>query len=163
MSKDEMNIADDFVEIDNPVSEAERKADEQEKKQLEQQKEAIEAIKRFTDDEDEDEFGRVSFKTIMGGDILQSKFFLNQVIFIIFCVILLLLYTGNRYSSLQDIIRIDSLNAQFTKIHYEVLTQSSHLLNKQRQSNVEAKLLQVGDTAMTNNNTPPFALPHKEE
>ena len=159
MSKDEYKIDDDFVEIDNPESEAE----EQERKERIEQKEAIEAIKRFTDDEDEDEFGRVSFKTVMGGDILQSKFFLNQVIFIIFCVILLLLYTGNRYSSLQDIIRIDSLNAQFTKIHYEVLTQSSKLLNQQRQSNVEAKLLQVGDTTMINNSTPPFALPGKKE
>lgn len=158
MSKDEYKI-DDFVEIENPESEVE----EQERKERKEQKEAIEAIKRFTDDEDEDEFGRVSFKTVMGGDILQSKFFLNQVIFIIFCVILLLLYTGNRYSSLQDIIRIDSLNAKFTKIHYEVLTQSSKLLNKQRQSNVEAKLLQVGDTTMINNNTPPFALPTKKE
>ena len=99
----------------------------------------------------------------MGGDILQSKFFRNQVIFIIFCVALLLLYTANRYSSLQDIIKIDSLQTRFEKVHYEVLTQSSELLNKERQSNVEKRLLEIGDTMMLNNNTPPFALPQKEE
>ena len=87
----------------------------------------------------------------------------NQVIFIIFCVALLLLYTANRYSSLQDIIKIDSLQTRFEKVHYEVLTQSSELLNKERQSNVEKRLLEIGDTMMLNNNTPPFALPQKEE
>ena len=166
---EDTNTTDGFVEI-NDVDEDEVTAIdpeevEKDERRKEERKEAIEAIKRFADDEgeDEDEFGSVSFKTIMGGDILQSKFFRNQVIFIIFCVALLLLYTANRYSSLQDIIKIDSLQTRFEKVHYEVLTQSSELLNKERQSNVEKRLLEIGDTMTLNNNTPPFALPQKEE
>ena len=148
---EDTNTTDGFVEI-NDVDEDEVTAIdpeevEKDERRKEERKEAIEAIKRFADDEgeDEDEFGSVSFKTIMGGDILQSKFFRNQFIFIIFCVALLLLYT------------------RFEKVHYEVLTQSSELLNKERQSNVEKRLLEIGDTMMLNNNTPPFALPQKEE
>ena len=70
----------------------------------------------------------------------------------------MLLYTGNRYGSLQDIITIDSLTRQLNKVHYEVLTQSSDLINLSRQSNIERKLYDMGDTMMLKNNTPPFAI-----
>ena len=93
----------------------------------------------------------------------MSKFFLNQVIFIIFCVILLLLYTGNRYSSLQDIIKIDSLNVEYERKSSKVLSQASKLLNKRRQSSVEQKLIAAGDTTMLSNNLPPFALPKQQD
>ena len=68
-----------------------------------------EAIKRYVEDEeDEDEFGEISLKSILGGDILQSKFFVRQVIFVLFVVALMLAYTANRYNSQQEIITIDT-------------------------------------------------------
>jgi hypothetical protein len=75
----------------------------------------------------------------------------------------LLLYTGNRYGSLQDIIKIDSLNIEYERKNSKVLSQASKLLNKQRQSSVEKKLYAAGDTTMLNNNLPPFALPKQKE
>ena len=155
------NIDDDFVEI---ISDDEETKDEsvEEQQKEEERKEGIEAIKRFADDEGDDD-EKISFRKIMGGDILLSKFFLNQVLFIVFCVVLLLLYTGNRYGSLQDIIRIDSLSVQYDRKHSKTLAQSSKLLNKKRQSSVEKKLLEAGDTTMLNNNLPPFALPRKRD
>ena len=148
-----------FVEIAN---------DEEENIELqEEKKEGVEAIRRFTNDEDEDEddSGHVSIRNIIGGDILSSKMVVRQLVFIAFCIVLMLIYTANRYSSLQDIIQIDSLRVRLTKVHYEVLTQSSELLNQSRQSNIEKKLDQMGDTMMLNNNTPPFSLDqmNKEE
>ena len=153
-------INDDFVEIiddDATVDEI----DESQQKE-EERKEGLEAIRRYADDEDEGD-EKLSFRKIMGGDILLSKFFLNQVIFIVFCVVLLLFYTGNRYSSLQDIIEIDNLSEQYQRKHSQTLTQSSKLLNKQRQSSVEKRLYAAGDTTMLNNNLPPFALPKQQE
>ena len=148
-----------FVEIAN---------DEEENNELqEEKKEGVEAIRRFTNDEgeDEDDSGHVSIRNIIGGDILSSKMVVRQLVFIAFCIVLMLIYTANRYSSLQDIIQIDSLRVRLTKVHYEVLTQSSELLNQSRQSNIEKKLEQMGDTMMLNNNTPPFSLDqmNKEE
>jgi hypothetical protein len=114
------------------------------------------------EDDEDDEFEQISFRNIIGGDILQSKFFLSKVMFIIFCVVLMLIYTGNRYGSLQDIITLDSLKQELRDVHYEVLTQSSDLITLSRQSNIETKLAEQGDSAMLNNNTPPFALPEEE-
>lgn len=117
-----------------------------------------EAIKRYVEDEEEDEFGDVSFKSIMGGDILKSRFFQRQVMFILFVVVLMLVYTGNRYSSQQDIIVIDSLKVQLQKERYNVLTQSSELLNLTRQSNIEKALRENGDSALANPVTPPYEI-----
>ena len=157
---DKNNINDDFVEIideDATVDETDESLQKEEER-----KEGMEAIRRFADDEGEGD-EKLSFRKIMGGDILLSKFFLNQVIFIVFCVALLLFYTGNRYSSLQDIIEIDNLSEQYQRKHSQTLTQSSKLLNKQRQSSVEKRLYAAGDTTMLNNNLPPFALPKQQE
>jgi hypothetical protein len=157
---DKNNINDDFVEIIDEDATVEE-TDESLQKE-EERKEGMEAIRRFADDEGEGD-EKLSFRKIMGGDILLSKFFLNQVIFIVFCVALLLFYTGNRYSSLQDIIEIDNLSEQYQRKHSQTLTQSSKLLNKQRQSSVEKRLYAAGDTTMLNNNLPPFALPKQQE
>ena len=116
-----------------------------------------EAIKRYVEDEeDEDEFGGISLKSILGGDILQSKFFVRQVIFVLFVVALMLAYTANRYNSQQEIITIDSLKLKLQEERYNVLTQSSELLNLSRQSNIEVKLKENGDSALVNPTTPPL-------
>ncbi len=116
-----------------------------------------EAIKRYVEDEeDEDEFGEISLKSILGGDILQSRFFLRQVVFVLFVVMLMLTYTANRYNSQQEIITIDSLKLKLQEERYNVLTQSGELLNLSRQSNIEQKLKENGDSALVNPTTPPF-------
>lgn len=116
-----------------------------------------EAIKRYVEDEeDEDEFGEISLKSILGGDILQSRFFLRQVVFVLFVVMLMLTYTANRYNSQQEIITIDSLKLKLQEERYNVLTQSGELLNLSRQSNIELKLKENGDSALVNPTTPPF-------
>lgn len=125
-------------------------------------REAMDAIKRFTDEDsdadDEDDLGNISVKSILGGDILQSRFFLKQVLFIFFVVLLMLVYTGNRYASQHDIIAIDSLKVQLQQDRYNVLTQLSELLNLSRQSNVEQRLRQLGDSTLLNPGSPPYEI-----
>lgn len=142
--------------------------DEQKKEEQEivEQEEAIEAIKKFTDkdeDEDEDGIGEISLKSIIGGDILQSRFMLHQVVFFMFLVILSLIYTGNRYASQQDALLIDSLKIQLQEERYKVLTIESELLNASRQSEIVKKLKENGDSSLLHTTTPPFAIKmHKE-
>ena len=129
----------------------------QEKEEEELAASEKEAIKRYVEDEeDEDEFGEISLKSILGGDILQSRFFLRQVAFVMFVVVLMLFYTANRYNSQQEIITIDSLKLKLQEERYNVLTQSGELLNLSRQSNIELKLKENGDSALVNPTTPPF-------
>ena len=142
MKKEEIHIDEDIL---------------QEKEEEELAASEKEAIKRYVEDEeDEDEFGEISLKSILGGDILQSRFFLRQVAFVIFVVALMLFYTANRYNSQQEIITIDSLKLKLQEERYNVLTQSGELLNLSRQSNIELKLKENGDSALVNPTTPPF-------
>lgn len=123
-----------------------------------EEQEISDAVERYVEDVDEDDLGEISFKTILGGDLLQSRFFRKQVMFIVFVAALMLLYTGNRYSSQQDIIVIDSLKVRLQQERYNVLTQSSELLNLSRQSNIEHQLRLFGDSALANPTTPPYEI-----
>ena len=128
--------------------------------------EAIKAIKKYTDSDSEDianEVGEISWKTILGGDILQSRFVLKQVGLCMFIVLLLLLYTGNRYSSQKDILLIDSLKQELQDQQYNVLTLKSELLNLSRQSKIEDLLKSQGDSLISNPAAPPFGLDDSEE
>ena len=120
-------------------------------------KEAMEAMRKFTA-EDEDEMGEISIKSILGGDFLMSKFVIKQIMYVIFCVALMILYTANRYDSQQDAILIDSLRNHLQDVKYNVLTQSSELMNLVRQSNVEKKLRTTDDSLLHNSITPPFLI-----
>ena len=131
--------------------------EEQDGEQKKEEEEAIEAIRKFTN-EDDDELNELSIKSILGGDFLMSKFMIKQIMFVIFCVALMLIYTGNRYDSQQDAVLIDSLRGRLQDVKYNVLTQSSELMNLTRQSNVEKRLRQTPDSLLHNSITPPYLI-----
>ena len=136
---------------------------EAERKDRKEQEEAIKAIKQFTDqDEDEDSLGDITFKSILGGDILQSRFMLKQVVFFMFLVLLAILYTGNRYASQQDVLLIDSLKVKLQEERYKVLTIESELLNASRQSEIVQTLKANGDSTLLHSTTPPFAIKQED-
>lgn len=139
---------------------------EQDEETTSEEQDTRDAIERFTNDEDEDEddVGHISIRTIIGGDILQTPFFLRQVLFIFFVMVLMLIYTGNRYAGQQDLIVIDSLQTKLQEMRYSVLTQSSDLMNLTRQSKVEERLRQIGDTSLLSEQAqrPPYEIRMKE-
>ena len=53
---------------------------------------------------------------------------------------------------------IDSLRNHLQDVKYNVLTQSSELMNLVRQSNVEKKLRTTDDSLLHNSITPPFLI-----
>jgi hypothetical protein len=75
-----------------------------------------------------------------------------------FLVVLAIIYTGNRYSSQQDALLIDSLKAELQEEHYRVLTIESELLNASRQSEIVNLLKHNGDSLLLHSTTPPFIL-----
>jgi len=158
-----MKKKDDTAENETPLQEEQdvRQREETLQEDTSRQEDALketsldDVAKRYVDD---DEFGEISLKSFLGGDLLGSRFFRRQVIFILFVAMLMLLYTGNRYSAQQEIITIDSLKVQLQKERYNVLTQSSELLNLSRQSNIERALRANGDSAIMNPTTPPYEI-----
>ena len=123
--------------------------------EAEEHQETMNAINQYVDEE---AMGDLSFKAILGGDILGSKFFLKQILFVMFCVVLMLTYTANRYSSQQDAILIDELRNELRDVKYNVMTQSSELMNFTRQSNIEKLLKQTNDSTLQNPTTPPYLI-----
>ena len=123
---------------------------------------AIEAMRKYAD-EDDDDMGEFSFKSILGGDFLRSKFVIKQIVFMMFCVVLMIGYTANRYDSQQDVILIDSLRTELQNVKYNVLTQSSELMNLIRQSNIEKRLRETSDSLLRNSITPPYLIRVSEE
>lgn len=145
----------------NMLEEQDIELTQDEAEEIEEQQKAIEAIKKFTEadeDEDEDSLGEITLKSIIGGDILQSRFMLHQVVFFMFLVVLAIIYTGNRYSSQQDALLIDSLKMELQEEHYRVLTIESDLLNASRQSEIVKRLKQNGDSLLLHSTTPPFII-----
>lgn len=156
MRKDkDIKQEEELSDIELTSEELREKAEEE--KEISEQNEAIEVLKKFTD-EDDDDMGEISLRSILGGDILQSRFIMKQVLFIMFCVVLMLFYTGNRYASQQDAITIDSLRTTLQEVKFNVLTQSSELMNTMRQSNIERNLRNTKDSVLQNPITPPYLI-----
>lgn len=151
-----VNQQEELTETTPPESLGE----ETKKKQKNDDAETLAAIKKFTD---EDDMGEISFKSIIGGDFLMSKFVMKQVLFVMFCVALMIIYTGNRYDSQQDAILIDSLRNHLQEVKYNVLTQSGELMNMTRQSNIERRLSETKDSMLRNPITPPFLIMVKND
>lgn len=151
--KDEIQ---DVEQVEQEVAE-EASGLAQAEQELKDEKEAIETLKKFTD-EDDDDMGELSLRAILGGDILQSRFIMKQVMFIMFCVLLMLVYTGNRYASQQDSITVDSLRQKLQEVKYQVLTQSSELMNCSRQSNIERNLRSTKDSVLETPIIPPYLI-----
>ena len=156
MEKKEPHIEDEIIghEIADETTQENQSAIREEQEKAE----AIEVLKKITDEENDDEMGEISFKTIFGGDILQSRLLLKQIIWFMFVVVLMIIYTANRYSAQQDTLNIAELREKLQEVKYNVLTQSSDLMNLTRQSNVEKYLKQTNDSTLLNPTSPPFLI-----
>ena len=156
MEKKEPHIEDEITghEIADETTQENQSAIREEQEKAE----AIEVLKKITDEENDDEMGEISFKTIFGGDILQSRLLLKQIIWFMFVVVLMIIYTANRYSAQQDTLNIAELREKLQEVKYNVLTQSSDLMNLTRQSNVEKYLKQTNDSTLLNPTSPPFLI-----
>jgi hypothetical protein len=156
MEKKEPHIEDEI--IGHGIADETTQENQSAIREEQEKAEAIEVLKKITDEENDDEMGEISFKTIFGGDILQSRLLLKQIIWFMFVVVLMIIYTANRYSAQQDTLNIAELREKLQEVKYNVLTQSSDLMNLTRQSNVEKYLKQTNDSTLLNPTSPPFLI-----
>lgn len=122
-----------------------------------EKKEVIDALNNM-DEDNADDGVELSFRTLIGGDILQSRFMLKQIVFIIYCAFLMILYTANRYYSQDEVIEIDNLREALRDAKYNELTQSSELMNYTRQSNVEEALKHTPDSVLISPEIAPYLI-----
>ncbi len=116
-------------------------------------------VDAFTSDEGEEEV-RInwSLPSVLGGDILNARWFRKHAVLIILVIILTILYITNRYASQQEIIKIDALKKELADKRYDALTRSSQLLQRCRESQIEEMLKSIGDTTLGTNTEPPYEI-----
>ena len=96
----------------------------------------------------------MSIRSILGGDILANDFFKRQTSLLILIMVMTILYIDNRYTSQQELIKIDQLKKELTDIKYDALTRSSELMEKSRQSRIEEYISTEESHLETSTNRP---------
>lgn len=101
---------------------------------------------------------KIKFTDLVFGDFLTADSIRRNAGFIVLVVVCILLYIGNGYSSQQELIELDKLKQETEDAKYNALTRSSELLERSRQSHIEERLEEMGDSALQTATTAPFVL-----
>ena len=156
------NLNDDIKEMAEASGNLSEASDNKSLAELEQEEKERELLKEAEEtvviDEGYDEDVELSLRTIIGGDFLKSRMFISQVGYIAYIVLLIVVYTWNRYEYQDDTLLEDALRKELKDVKYNVLTQSSELMNFLRQSNVEHVIKQTPDSILSTSVTAPFLL-----
>ena len=78
-------------------------------------------------------------------------------------MLLSILYISNRYAAQQEIIEEEKLRQELVEKKNSALTQYAALTMASRQSSIERKLRQLGDSLLMSATEPPFIIRVKKE
>ncbi len=106
---------------------------------------------------------QVSLREILGGDYLLGSYLRRNIWFILLLVLLSILYISNRYASQQEIIEEEKLRKELVEKKNYALTQYAALTMASRQSSIERKLRQMGDSLLMSATEPPFIIRIKSD
>lgn len=106
---------------------------------------------------------QVSLREILGGDYLLGSYLRRNIWFILLSVLLSILYISNRYAAQQEIIEEEKLRQELVEKKNYALTQYAALTMASRQSSIERKLRQLGDSLLMSATEPPFIIRVKKE
>jgi cell division protein FtsL len=81
---------------------------------------------------------------ILGGTVLTEDFFWKNARFIITVCVIIVLYISNRYSCIEKMAKIESLQQELKDAKYESLTISADLMGLSRESKVEDMIQKGG-------------------
>lgn len=120
-------------------------------------------IRKFVDSDDTPKkkiSHKVSLASILGGDILAGPWFRKQILYIIMCLAMGIIYISNRYTCQQKMIEQKNLNDTLLDCRYKALTRSAQLKERMRRSYIEESL---EDTTLQTANTPSYNLKVEDE
>ena len=121
-------------------------------------KDALKKIKENVHEDDPRPAQSLTFRSILGGDILTGEMVRNHIWLFAFIVALATAYVAIRYQCQQDVIAIDRLNAELTDTKYKALSSSSTLTEKCRESHVLDILKMNKDSLLHIADQPPYII-----
>ncbi len=111
----------------------------------------------------ENEGKSISFRDVVGGQILANGFLEKNAGLIAMILFMIFFYISNRYECQQKMMDIVTLQKKLTDVKYEALTRSAELTGGSKQSQVKSLILEKG-IEIGESQTPPYKLvkPAKE-
>lgn len=104
------------------------------------------------------EAGDTSLKELLGSIQLNGEWFRRNFLFFVVGTICLLIFVTNRYQAQQEMIEEAELKRELDEMRYIWLTRFSELTTAQRQSQIEERLKQLGDTTLHLSKEAPFII-----
>ena len=142
------------VEANSEVKTKEQKAEEAEKKI----KETLQKIQETASEEDPRPSQQLNLRTILGGDLLTTQTVRSQIWLFVMIVAFSIIYVAFRYQCQQDMITIDKLEGELKNAKYKALSSSSTLTAKCRESHVLDVLKQNQDSLLHQADQPPYII-----
>lgn len=146
--------ADDGADAEEPVVPAGKETKEERRA-----RKARKAWKDLTGEDDETPVN-LSWRTIIGGDILASGWLRRHFWMVVLLTVFALVYVSNRYACQQEAIEQNQLNDTLLDRKYKALTRSSELLERMLRSNVEEELR---DSTIRTSTTPLYEIKTDDE
>ena len=94
--------------------------------------------------------------------IIDGQWVRRQIVLILLIVGGIIFYITNRYQAQKDIIELVRLQNELKDMKFRVLTRSSELTLKTRQSELEKQLKNFGDSTLQVTNEAPFIIKKKD-
>lgn len=94
--------------------------------------------------------------------IIDGQWVRRQIVLILLIVGGIIFYITNRYQAQKDIIELVQLQNELKDMKFRVLTRSSELTLKTRQSELEKQLKIFGDSTLQVTNEAPFIIKKKD-
>lgn len=124
---------------------------------------AIKIINDNAREEDAPPSSRISFREILGGNMLNAQWIRSQIWLMLLIVLFTFAYVAFRYQCQQDMIQINKLKTSLKDAKYKALSTSSELTERCRESNILKMLKQQHDSLLKTSDKPPYIIYVKEE
>ena len=129
----------------------------------EPKKSAFEKLKSNAHEGDDASSATLTFRQILGGDILSAQMVRSQVWLLLLIVMFIVVSVAFRYQCQQDSIRIVQLEEQLVDAKYKALNSSSKLTEQTRESRILERLKQLKDSTLHISTQPPFIVVVEEK
>ena len=122
-----------------------------------------EAIEEAAREDEKPSSSSYTLREILGGDILSTRFLRQQIWIILLVTIFVIIYVGNRYSCQKKMLTINHLNKELVVQRYKMLSASSELTERCRETQVLQMLRENNDTTLHISDQPPYVIEIPEE
>ena len=158
LEDDDMGYEDDEQEHDDDMAADNDTDGDDEGRNITSRQKLKEAIERQAREEEQPQSSNFSIWRMINANLLASPIVRRQVWLLLLIMLILVLYTSNRFSVQNQLVEIAQLEAKLKDIKYHSLSSSSILTEKSRESQILKLLRENNDTLLNLPDQPAFII-----